>query len=73
MEIGHKTNTKAGEPRRARRRSESRQRTAIVALRLLPQERDALAKAARSRGITLSELIRSGAMEAAECAEPALD
>lgn len=44
--------------------SESRQRTALVALRLLPCERDSLAEAARSRGITLSELIRSSAMEA---------
>ncbi len=48
----------------ARTRSESRQRTALVALRLLPHERDRLAQAARSRGITLSELIRSSAMKA---------
>jgi len=45
-------------------RSESRQRTALVALRLLPHERDSLARAAHSRGITLSELIRSSAMKA---------
>jgi uncharacterized protein (DUF1778 family) len=44
--------------------SESRQRTALVALRLLPVERDSLAEAARSRGMTLSEFIRSSAMKA---------
>ena len=49
----------------ARRRSESRQRTALVAVRFLPQERDVLAETARSRGITLSELIRASAMQAA--------
>jgi len=49
----------------ARRRSESRQRTALVAVRFLPQERDVLAETARSRGITLSELIRASAMRAA--------
>jgi hypothetical protein len=47
-----------------RPRSESRQRTALVAVRLLPQERDVLAETARSRGITLSELIRASAMRA---------
>lgn len=52
-------------PLPARKRSESRQRTEIVALRLLPHERDELAEAARSRGMTLSELIRSRAMQAA--------
>jgi hypothetical protein len=54
----------AARPGAARIRSESRQRTALVALRLLPHERDRLAQAARSRGITLSELIRSSAMKA---------
>jgi hypothetical protein len=49
----------------SRPRSESRQRTALVAVRLLPQERDVLANTARSRGITLSELIRASAMRAA--------
>jgi hypothetical protein len=57
---------KAGDQRPARKRSESRQRTAVIALRLLPQERDALVDAARCRGITLSELVRSGAMQAAQ-------
>jgi uncharacterized protein (DUF1778 family) len=54
----------AARPGTARARSESRQRTALVALRLLPHERDRLAQAARSRGITLSEFIRSSAMKA---------
>jgi mobilization protein NikA len=49
----------------SRPRSESRQRTALVAVRLLPQERDLLAKMARSRGITLSEFIRASAMRSA--------
>jgi hypothetical protein len=52
-------------PAPSRPRSESRQRTALVAVRLLPQERDMLAETARSRGITLSELIRASAMSAA--------
>jgi uncharacterized protein (DUF1778 family) len=54
----------AARPGTARTRSESRQRTALVAVRLLPQERDSLTQAARSRGITLSEFIRSSAMNA---------
>jgi hypothetical protein len=49
----------------SRPRSESRQRTALVAVRLLPQEHDVLAKTARSRGITLSEFIRASAMQSA--------
>src|SRR6266487_6252509 len=49
----------------SRPRSESRQRTALVAVRLLPQERDVLAKTARSRGITLSEFMRASAMQSA--------
>lgn len=51
-------------PSPARTRSESRQRTALVALRLLPNERDKLAEAAHSRGMTLSEFIRSSALQA---------
>jgi hypothetical protein len=43
-------------------RSESRQRTSLVAVRLLPQERDVLTESARSRGVTLSEFIRASAM-----------
>ena len=46
-------------------RSESRQRTALVAVRLLPQERDVIAQSARSRGVTLSEFIRASAMGSA--------
>ena len=48
-----------------RPRSESRQRTALVAVRLLPHERDMLAQSARSRGVTLSEFIRSSAIRTA--------
>jgi uncharacterized protein (DUF1778 family) len=53
-----------------RPRSESWQRTALVAVRLLPQERDMLAQSARSRGITLSEFIRASAMRTAGAAAP---
>jgi uncharacterized protein (DUF1778 family) len=49
----------------SRPRSESRQRTVLVAVRLLPQERDVLAKTARSRGVTLSEFIRASAIRSA--------
>jgi uncharacterized protein (DUF1778 family) len=49
----------------SRPRSESRQRTVLVAVRLLPQERDILAKTARSRGVTLSEFIRASAIRSA--------
>lgn len=49
----------------SRPRSESRQRTALVAVRLLPRERDVLAKIAQSRGITLSEFIRASALRSA--------
>jgi uncharacterized protein (DUF1778 family) len=59
----------AARPGPARSRSESRQRTALVALRLLPHERDSLAEAAHSRGITLSEFIRSSAMKSASGGE----
>jgi hypothetical protein len=48
-----------------RRRSESRQRTALVAVRLLPHERDMLSETARARGVSLSEFIRSSAMSIA--------
>lgn len=45
-----------------RKRSESRQRTSIVALRLLPGEREALDAAASAHNVSLSEFIRSSAM-----------
>jgi hypothetical protein len=51
-------------PGPARTRSESRQRTVLVAFRLLPNEREKLAEAAHSRGITLSEFLRSSALQA---------
>jgi hypothetical protein len=50
---------------RPRRTDLEHRRTALVAVRLLPQERDVLAKTARSRGITLSEFIRTSAMQSA--------
>lgn len=40
-------------------RSEQRQRTALIALRMLPSERDALHAAAEKRGISVSELVRA--------------
>lgn len=43
-------------------KSSRRQRTRMVALRLLPSEHDALTSAARDRGISLSELLRSSAL-----------
>jgi hypothetical protein len=48
-----------------RGRSESRQRTALVAVRLLPSEREMLSETAKSRGVSLSEFIRSSAMQTA--------
>jgi len=53
-----------------RPRSESRRRTALVAVRLLPQERDTLTQSARSRGVTLSEFIRTSAMRTAGTPAP---
>lgn len=43
-------------------RSEQRQRTALVALRMLPTERDALCAAARERGVSISELVRASVL-----------
>lgn len=47
-----------------RKRSETRQRTELVALRLLPGERDQLSAAARNRNVSLSEFLRSSALDA---------
>jgi hypothetical protein len=47
-----------------RKRSETRQRTELVALRLLPGERNQLETAAHDLQVSLSELIRSSALEA---------
>ncbi|KRD07780.1 hypothetical protein ASE48_10105 [Mycobacterium sp. Root265] len=44
------------------KRSEQRQRTALVALRMLPAERDALHAAAQARGISISELVRTSVL-----------
>ncbi|WP_371454765.1 hypothetical protein [Mycobacterium sp. GA-1841] len=48
-------------PRRSPK-SEQRQRTALVALRMLPAERDALSAAAKRRGVSVSELIRASVL-----------
>lgn len=47
-----------------RKHSEQRQRTEVVALRLLPAERDLLEQAADALDVSLSELIRSTALAA---------
>jgi predicted HicB family RNase H-like nuclease len=41
-----------------RPRSEQRQRTAFVGVRMLPAERQALREAAQARGVSIGELIR---------------
>ncbi len=48
------------------KRSESRQRTQLVALRLLPAERAALEAAAQAGAVSLSEFIRRAALAAAK-------
>ena len=51
----------------SRKHSESRQRTVLIALRLLPEERAVLEAAARARNIrSLSEFIRTSALAAAK-------
>lgn len=54
------TDTRSDTPRR----SETRQRTAMVAVRLLPHERETLVAAAQARQVSLSELIRASALQA---------
>jgi len=56
---------KPGTSAPSRRGSETRQRTILVALRLLPAEWETLQAAAEYRNITLSELLRSSALNAA--------
>jgi hypothetical protein len=46
-------------------RSENRQRTRLVAIRLLPAEHRALSAAAAAAGVSLSELLRGAALR--EC------
>ena len=58
------TMTASGADGATRKRSEARQRTELVAIRLLPGERDQLTQAAQNRNISLSELIRRSALEA---------
>jgi len=57
--------TASGHGVAGRKRSEVRQRTEVVALRLLPGERVQLETAAQDLQVSLSELIRSSALEAA--------
>ncbi|WP_439116882.1 plasmid mobilization protein [Mycolicibacter arupensis] len=49
-------------PKERRPKSERRQRTALVALRLLPAEHDALAAVAKRRGVSISELLRASVL-----------
>lgn len=54
---------------RRRTGSERRQRTAVVVVRLLPAEREALQAAANQRGVSISELVRSSALAEAQWGE----
>lgn len=51
---------------RRRTGSERRQRTAVVAVRLLPTERAALQAVASQRGVSISELVRASALTEAQ-------
>jgi hypothetical protein len=62
MKLGRKATLMAPrQPQHEKRpaKSEQRQRTALVALRMLPAERDALSAAAKQRGVSISELVRA--------------
>lgn len=52
-----------GPPKHNRKRSEKRQRTKLIAIRLLPAEYTALVNAAHDAGVSISELIRSSALD----------
>lgn len=56
-------------PDRRRTGSERRQRTALIAVRLLPAERDALQVVATRRGVSVSELVRASALAEARWGE----
>lgn len=51
---------------RRRTGSERRQRTTVVAVRLLPTERAALQAVASQRGVSISELVRASALMEAQ-------
>lgn len=51
---------------RRRTGSERRQRTSVVAVRLLPTERAALQAVASQRGVSISELVRASALAEAQ-------
>jgi uncharacterized protein (DUF1778 family) len=53
----------------ASKHSEQRQRTSLIALRMLPAERAALEAAARNHHVSLSEFIRASALRAAAVKE----
>lgn len=44
----------------ARRGSEKRTRTAMIAIRLLPDEHEKVKRLAQERGVTVTELIKMG-------------
>ena len=60
------TTTQEVKPRPSRRGSETRQRTVLVALRLLPAEWKTLQAAAQDRNVSLSDFLRSSALKAAD-------
>ena len=55
----------SGGPGDGRAKSEVRRRTVLVAVRLLPEERDILESAAEERGMSLSGFLRSSAIDGA--------
>lgn len=56
----------AGHRPNSPKRSETRRRTAMVAVRLLPHERETLTAAAHNRQVSLSELLRASALQAVQ-------
>ncbi|MDP7706825.1 DUF1778 domain-containing protein [Mycobacterium sp. TY815] len=52
-------------PSRNRRGSETRQRTVMQAVRMLPEEKQALETAAKSAGVTVCQFIRDAALNKA--------
>ncbi len=58
------TTTKAGTPPRKRQGSEKRQRTHVVRIPLLPEERHEIENAAAKAGLTLSAYVRARTLSA---------
>ena len=44
-------------------RSEQRQRQAVVSVRLLPHEHEAVAAAAATRGVSIAEMLRTAVLQ----------